>query len=222
MKVTANFVTIKEREEVFKQSLLSIYDQVDTINVYMNKYKTLPAWLSEFKKVNNVWAAGDNLLGDSGKFFFQNKGITLTCDDDIKYPDDYVVKTVSGLVRHGGVVSWAGKIVPKVGVKSFYKNCIPIHCRKSWFKDMTVHIPGSGVMAWHSDTIKFDIKDFKRRNMADIWVGATCKREGVKVTTLAHKEDWIKVFQVKRSIWKEHHNNDDYQTRIVNGVWNES
>ena len=52
--VTINIATIPERESLLINTIKSLYDQADRINIWLNNYKTIPLWLSDTKIKRNV------------------------------------------------------------------------------------------------------------------------------------------------------------------------
>jgi FkbM family methyltransferase len=67
--ITASMASIPERSKLLKSSIESILDQVDILNVYLNGYRTKPAFLSD-KKIRVVHSKEYGDLRDNGKFFF--------------------------------------------------------------------------------------------------------------------------------------------------------
>ena len=209
--VTINIATIPERESLLINTIKSLYDQADRINIWLNNYRSIPLWLSD-TKINHH--ATFNNVGDAGKFGFKAKGFIFSCDDDIIYPPDYVKKMMDRIDNN--IVTIHGKIF-RPPIKSFYHD--------SWNKyrldqelaeDQIIQIPGTGVMAYHSDTITFDRKDFKKKNMADIFVGIKAKQCNVSVICVKHKKDWVTLQHVDDSIWHRSHQSDYWQTKLIN------
>lgn len=207
--------SVKSREASLVKTLDSLKGV--TINLFLNNYDTLPDWLDKYP-VGQV-ELSDNRYGASGKFFFQSDGYNFTCDDDIIYPEDYFRRTIHHIEKYNrrAVVSYHGKRV-NGKVKSYYAYTQNFACRDTLENDVRVHIPGIGVMGWHSDTIKFDFAGFKRKNMVDIWAGKQCHEKGVKVYCVAHDAGYFGFTHHKESIWQANHKNDSYQTEVVNSV----
>jgi hypothetical protein len=84
---------------------------------------------------------------------------------------------------------------------------------------MWVQFGGTGVMAFHTDTIKFSIDEFKYPNMADIWVGLFAQRMKIPVLAIKHRKGWIREtpsFDRKKAIGSMLRENDSIQTRLIN------
>lgn len=218
--ITIGIASLPEREKFLRLTLNSLAHQNAEINIALNNYKEVPKWLHDYKEIGIIKKAEihDNSLGDAAKFLFQKGGYNLTCDDDIIYPGDYVRRIIHGIEKYKrkAIVSFHGKQVPKGKVKSFYSYTKNFHCRKTVRSDQQIHVPGTGLLGWHTDTIRFETSDFKIKNMADIWVGLKAQKKQVPVFVLAHTDKYFQVSQPKKTIWKEHHKNDRPQTDAIN------
>lgn len=207
---TANIATQPEREEQLIKTVESLYNQVDKINIFLNDYTKIPKWCLD-TKIRTRMSVN---IGDQGKFMFNEVGYYFTCDDDIIYPLDYVEVLKSKI--KGNIVTIHGKNF-KTPCKSYYHDAFDkIRCDSLLDADKQVQIPGTGVMAFHTDTIKFTPSDFKRKNMADIWVGIKAKRLEIPIICIAHKANWVQLQETESSIWHEHHEKDEYQTTLIN------
>lgn len=208
--VTANIATLPDREEQLIKTVESLYNQVDKINIFLNDYTKIPSWCLDSKIRTRI----AKNVGDTGKFMFNERGYYFSCDDDIIYPTNYV-KTLKAKIR-GNIVTIHGKNF-KIPTKSYYHDAFDkIRCDRELAEDTIVQIPGTGVMAYHTDTIQFNQKDFKVPNMADIWVGIKAKQLGIPILCIAHPVSWVRLQQTKSSIWEEHHEKDTYQTKLIN------
>ena len=232
-KVYAHLATIPERIEGLIKVLASLDHQVDGIYIGLSGKFTKQQILDInvlsdklFAKIQDRYCT----FGDALKMKMvcndpaeQLKGYHLICDDDIIYPDGYAEKMIEGIEKYQrkAVVSLHGRKVPSHKIESYYRHCHPTFpCRKKLNTDIHVQIPGTGVMAFHSDTIKWDWSIFSQhKNMADIWAGVQCKRDKVPVFVLEHEEGYIQVIEYPQTIWKQEKDNDTYQTEIVNKVW---
>lgn len=208
--ITANIATLPDREKQLIKTVESLYNQVDKINIYLNDYHKIPDWCLDSKIRTRMTPN----IGDQGKFMFSEKGYYFSCDDDLIYPPDYV-ETLKAKINDN-IVTIHGKnfLVP---TKSYYHGAMDkIRCDSKLTVDTKVQIPGTGVMAFHTDTIKFYFEDFKRPNMADIWVGIKAKQLGIPVICIAHPANWVQLQETKGSIWEAHHQKDEYQTSLIN------
>ena len=204
--ITANIATIPNRKDMLLMAYNSIVNQVDEI--YIN--------------------TGIDNMGDGEKFKYIHKqeGYIFTCDDDIIYPPDYVTEMIDHIERfkRSAIVTLHGRTFDKFPIASYYRG------RKQgyhWNKDQDFDVPvdsgGTGVMAWHSDTIKIDYKDIKHPNMGDVWMAVFARRAGIPIICVKHKADWLKYIgppedmENPKTIWSKHYNSDKIQTQIYNG-----
>lgn len=95
--ITANLATYPPRYETLIKVLEAISSQVDCINLVLNGYDSIPERVTSFNNVNAI--IPDHDTKDAGKFYFDvsNADYVLLIDDDILYPDDYVLKSIETL-----------------------------------------------------------------------------------------------------------------------------
>jgi hypothetical protein len=223
MKITATMATMPARIKSLKQAVGSIITQVDELWVYLNNFTSVPEFLinKKIKVSRSNEELGD--IGDAGKFYRceEIEGYHFTIDDDLIYPPDYVKIMVAEIERHQRkcIISCHGRVFKQEQIKSYYKEYKQaVSCLRQQNNNVTVHVGGTGVMAYYSGTIQLSIADFKAANMADIWMGIAAKNQGVKIIAIAHKLGWIKEGNYDRNftIYNFCHNNDKYQTEVVN------
>lgn len=93
--IVANLATYPARKEQLRQSLPVISAQVDRVNLVLNEYESVPAWLRDFDNVHPHLPDED--YKDVGKFVFNTPeaDAILLLDDDLNYPEDFVATTVA-------------------------------------------------------------------------------------------------------------------------------
>jgi len=213
--ITATMASIACRESAMLRVVASLSPQVDRVRVYLNDYYAAP--LCGLHNVEFVLHPfGD--LGDAGKFAFDVEGYHLSCDDDIVYPPNYAEMMVAAVERYDRqvVCSIHGARV-RTPIKSYYRGGRTVyHCRHDLLADTPAHILGTGVMAYHTDLVRFDGRAFGNGFMADIWVGLQLQERKIPAVCLAHWQGWLEVLNVPRTIAAEYRNRDSVQTRTVN------
>jgi len=221
--VTATMAAIPSRIDALKQVVASIINQVDSLEIYLNNLTYTPEFLThpKIKYYHSAEEIGD--LGDAGKFYraHEIKGYHLTIDDDLIYPKDYVKKCVEAVEMYGrkSLISFHGRKFIKKPAVSYYRSAeIKIGCLYSQPKDERIDVPGTGVMAYHTDTIQFAIKDFEASNMADIWAAKKAKALNVPIMAIKHKFGWIKHAEINKAdtIYANCNGNDGFQTEVLN------
>lgn len=223
-RVIISMATMPERVEVLKSTVNSLLPQCDELHIYLNNFTNIPEFLQDFKIICHLSNLCEGDLGDVGKFYgLQNKiGYLFSVDDDLIYPPDYVQKMITGIKKYNSPVTLHGKIFNTAPIKKYYsgasiKETFP--CLHAVKEDKEVQIAGSGVFAYHSNMINFDIKDFKHINMSDIYCSILCHKAGLKMFVLAHEKGYIKEqksVDVNNSIWAKQHRNDIIQTTVFN------
>jgi len=219
--IYANIATLPEREQYLKQVIESIYNQVDVLEVSLNNYKAVPDWAKEFSKATFTIRANEK--GDGEKFLnaeYQD-GYIFTIDDDLIYPPDYCRRMVEHVERYKRkvVVSLHGRTFNPRPIASYYKSRIKgYHWNNDQITDVRVHTAGTGVMCWHSDTIKIKYADIKAANMADIWMGLFTERLGIPLMCVNHRTGWLRYILPDniQTIYDVHYESDVLQTEIWN------
>lgn len=225
-KVTATMATMPARMNSLEETVASILPQVNELHIYLNDFTFIPGFLQheKIKLYKSQEYAGD--LGDAGKYFTadQIKGYHFTIDDDIIYPANYISIMIEAIEKYQrkAIITTHGRRFKQFPVKSYYHaDADSYRCDGQLVKDEKIHVGGSGVMAYHTDTIKFSISNFKVTNMADIWVAIKCQNEGIPIICIAHKRAWItisKKFDNNYSIYVLLNRQDFYQTELVNSI----
>lgn len=223
-KVYAGVASFGQREKSLKQTVNSIINQVDKLYVYLNDYNNIPEFLAnpKIKVYRSQDEVGD--LGDVGKFYYQFveklSGIFLTIDDDIIYNSNYVNIMVDSVLNNkNSIISLHGRSFAEFPISSYYKHkCSYYPCSKQNLQPVKVQFGGTGVMAFHSDTIKFDIDDFSHINMADIFVGIKANTLIIPIIIPDHYSpiSLSNLVDNDLTIYAFCHNNDKVQTDIVN------
>ena len=214
--ITAQIATLPERVDNLEKTVASLIDQVDQLFVALTGHKEVPSFLENNRKI--IFIVMDNKLGDGAKFYDSDtrEGYILTCDDDLVYPQGYARYMVEGIKKHGGIVTMLGKQYDTRPIASYGGGYTRIfNCLNSVRMDAEVDVGGTGVMGWHSDTIKIDPFSFPRKNMADIWVAKLAYEQGVPITVLAHPKGYFAHKTYPWRIWVKDRDNK-YQTEIMN------
>lgn len=194
MRRVVGIATVKGREESLKDTIRSLENQVDFINVY-----------------------DGNIEGDKVKFTGYEKGIHyFSCDDDLIYPPDYCDKMIECWERNGCIITCHGRnFIPPI--TNYHKNGIKFHCLHEVKEDVTVDCGGTGVMML-TGQLNFSLDDFKEKNMADVWIAKFAKQQNVPIVCMAHTEGWIKhsdKFDLRETIYERRKNNNEIETRLI-------
>lgn len=224
--VIFNMATMPPRVKALEDSIPSILPQCDILNVYLNDFDEVPTILKH-PKINAVLSKDALVdLGDVGKFFFcdtWSRGYIFTVDDKIIYPKDHAKKHIELIERskRKAVVSCHGRLL-KPNCSSYYNDAHAFYgCLGTTSVDTFVHELGTGVMAFHSSTIKANLDMFPTINMTDIWFSIELQKRGIPILVRKH-------FKGDYGISRKHNDDysihatfnkarkDEYQTKVIN------
>lgn len=211
-RIVIGIATIPERERFLESVIKSLYNQADEINVWLNKYQTIPKYLLNDPKIRPILL--DNSTGDAAKYFFVHEvyGYYITCDDDLLYPPDYVatlIKWINHIGKDKCIVGSHGhnfkKFVwqfnPEKDISHYY-----------YFNDLVsplpikTHIVGTGTAAFHTDALQLHYQDFAIPNKADEQMAVICKMQDVQPYVIPHKRWWIQDLDVAEetpALWRQ-------------------
>jgi hypothetical protein len=216
--ISFNIASIPDRVDLLINTVHSIIDQVDVVNICLNGYNYNP--FEDYDKINVIYS--DNKHGDAGKFMFMEHfdGYYFTGDDDIIYPETYIKDTIKALETYK-IVSYHGRTFLKYPIDNYYNDpAIRNRCLDAYDYTEPVHIAGTGVMAFHTKHFNFPFSIFKRKNMADIWVSCEAKRQGVQIWGLKHGKEYFSYQPPTTTIYDEKVWDCEYETKIVNDCFN--
>lgn len=209
-KIIISLASMNSRMENLKNTLNSITDQSDLINVYLNNYsdKNINYLFDNYKNVNffpSQDVYGD--LGDTAKFLFQNKkDYYLTCDDDIIYPKFYSKIILENIKKYNCIVGFHGSIISQN--EEYYSRKKKFHFNKELLNNIEVNILGTGVMGFDNSEYLFPFDIIKTKNMSDIYIAEYANNNNFKLICLSKKANWIKPQIVDESIYDSSIKND--------------
>jgi hypothetical protein len=91
--IVGNMATFPARNAGIREAVDRVYGQVDRLNLCLNEYHEVPAWMAAYAKLNPVIPETD--LKDVGKFMFpcDPNDTVFLLDDDLCYPSNYVSRS---------------------------------------------------------------------------------------------------------------------------------
>lgn len=212
--------SLPDREPTLEYVISSIHNQVDAIELALNGYEYIPEWISKYPKVTATLTTNEK--GDANKFLHIEKyhnHYYFSGDDDILYPPDYIETLKNEIDRTGGLVTLHGSRIYGT-VRSYYRDRkLQSHCLRDG-NETQVHVPGSGVSGFHTSKLKLKYSHFEAPNMADVFLGIQCHKQGVLCTAIAHLGGWVRSDFTSgcQTIFDTAHCSDEVQTRYVNSV----
>ncbi|MCH1884302.1 FkbM family methyltransferase [Agrococcus sp. ARC_14] len=177
------------REEALAQVLRILSPQADEVFVYLNNSEEVPP---ELHALHNVRYFTGPDLGDRGKFSFLDgfSGYYLTCDDDIAYARYHVSSIIDGIERYGrkAIVGWHGSLFTEEFEKFYESRSRKVlSFRFLRGKDTGVHLLGTGVCGFHTDTARPQFEEFVHPNMADAFLAIHAQSREIPMVVLAHQ-----------------------------------
>jgi hypothetical protein len=217
-KRIVGIASLPERIECLKDTIDSLYNQVDEIIVGLNNYKVIPDFLKK-EKIKSFLL--DNSLGDAAKFYkideYKNC-YYYACDDDIIYPNNFCEILEKKLEIYKGIIGLHGVVIKKP-VKSYYKDRIVYHGFSPLNKDVEVDLVATSSCLIDTSILKISLNDFQIPNMADIWLGDLAKKQNVKSIAISRGNNWLMYSPKMKDKWTiyDHYKKrkDTEQTKIV-------
>ena len=207
--IIASLATIKGREKQRAITVGSLYQQCDYVRVHAAPLEC-------------------GREDDARKFHLpmpdDMPAYILTCDDDFRYAPNYAEWMVQVLAERTAeygpcVISLMGRTL-RPPLASYYRdgqNYTKYDWRDPTAREGPVHLPGTGVMCYHTDTIRFTMDDFPEQNCADIMVGIKCNALNIPIIRVSPPcKNWLELLEVDNTIWERYVNDDAVQTKLIN------
>ena len=223
MTVTIGIATMPGRQSSLIDTIESLSGQYDRLRIYANGI-TNTSFLDAYDC--EVFTGDD--LGDAGKFYSVGrlkKGVYVTCDDDLIYPDDFVDRLLDGLETYQGAVVGFHGWDAKPSARSYHRDrALNYHFRQTIPEAHYCHVIGSGCTAFEIGTLAISLSDFERPNMADLWLSKAANEQGIPRVVLPHERDWIRpspAVAMESTIWGKMSRDlakERFQTEMLNSI----
>lgn len=233
--IIANMATIPTRVAALRDCVASLLPQVDGLHISLNGvWDNIPDFLNNAKITlyisADIWGV-DNDPGDVAKFYnvrFQ-KGYIFTVDDKFIYPTDYtqyLIKAIEDKNREAVVSLHGRNFHTNRKMTSYYYDSKDFFgCLNDVDITQYVHELGTGMMAWHSDTVKWPSKIttvFPRRNMTDVYASVFFNENSIPRVIVAHNQGYIRISPKHNdkafSISMNTSSRDQIVTEVVNSI----
>lgn len=198
-KVIALMVTIPSRKNVVKQSIDSIYKQVDEIRIIFNDFEKTPEWICSYSKIQGIVICPDLFAANAVWTWNKFLGYVFMIDDDIIYPHDYVsgmTKRIEYYKRRVVVCVHARKRKRKRKFNDYKKDLRIVHFESPCHHDIRVDIAGVGTSAFHSDLIRPKITNFPDKYFRDIRFAVLMAKHNIPIISIKRKAKWLKSLKV--------------------------
>lgn len=194
--VTVTIASIPVREEGLAVVVASLLPQCDRMYICLNDYAYVPRFCAD-PKIETLHLVGKTAISDHGKFYWNDRitGYHFTADDDILYPADYVQHTVY-MIEHyqrRAVVGYHGTnlLLRQGRLLTGNKTSIKrLRFGDTLLADRQVYTLGTGVMAYHTQTMRYPYKELQRGG-TDEQIALHCQFRNIPMVCLAHKEGWL-------------------------------
>jgi GT2 family glycosyltransferase len=208
--VCASLATVPERLDSLERAASSLIPQVDRLHIFLNGHDEVPAELSQEPCVRFRRSQVEGDLGDVGKFSAAfdpplegTSGYIFTCDDDLEYPSDYVIRMCAAVERYDrkAVVGVHGvTFKDKLGTTYQLSRQEVYRFGDSLESDHAVHWLGTGCLAYHRSALDVHRDDFELNNCADAWFACLCQRKRVPRMVVRHPAGWLRQLPVPSSL----------------------
>jgi hypothetical protein len=212
-----------DREVGLLDTIKCLSHQVTHIYVWLNGYDHLP--ITDCKNV--TFHLSPENIGDVGKIkileFIKDEHFYLfLVDDDILYPNDYVLKNIE-VYKENTVQSSHGKIFPSFPISSYnFGDVSGYYFGNELRENRILHGVGTGVTMMSSDIAReIPYEEFSsQKNMLDTWLSAWCMTNDIPMYSVPHPAHWLipnnKIDQTN-SLWEtEKYSRDRVLTSIYN------
>lgn len=232
--ISIHISTMLSRKEGLDDTLRSLLSNTvipNKIHIYLNDYKDVSDFIKQkhSEGVVILYFAPKGDLKDTGRLYTSEgeTGYIFLCDDDLIYPADYIETMINQIeFNQRNVIITAHGSRLRFPVKNYYDDRIVFKCLNHVPKSEWVHVPGSGVSAWHSSTFSIDIektKDIIGVNcFSDLWIAIQAQFSEVAILCIGHPAKWIT--QTEQSLKDDtdgisyNFKYDNHQPSVVNKI----
>lgn len=190
-KITAILTTIPSRERMLPDVTNSILDQVDVLKIIFNGYTKIPTSVNK-KKIASYLNSSNENAHDTVWSHVVDEGYYFIVDDDIIYPQNYVrsmVKEIEKLNRSVVVVVHGANV--KFPTEDYKKSRSVIHFKNELKRSSFVDMGGCGTLAFHTQTIRPQLKDFPFPFCRDLWFSILAHKQNVPILCISRPSSWL-------------------------------
>lgn len=227
-KKVAYMATFPLRRDVVLKAIESLINQVDAVVIWANGYSAEESetLAKQFGKELHVFCGDGIDLGCTGKFAFCEswQGYVFTVDDDFVYPEDYVEKLIEAIEVYDrkAIVSLHGRSVIPPVLNYYTDKGDFFRCTKEVPMDEKIDLIGTGVMAFHTETLKTPLSGrdvFSYTNMSDILFSIEMKKREIPMYVMKHAGGWLKALPQKVTIGARTKKDCRLETALINQNW---
>jgi hypothetical protein len=214
--------TMPSRAHTIGTVLASILPQLDRLFIFFDKYGEVPEPFASHPKIVALTPARYGELAGAGKFL----GIQLHADpclyfgfdDDILYPPDYVEVLIRALYRHRlqAAVGFHAALM-KPPYRSYVHDRTILHFNEPCVVDSHADMLGTGTMAFHTGTFRFDPKSWSVTNMCDLMVAIEAAKQSVPRISIRRPAEYLLALEQVQSdsVYARLKDDDSRQSEIM-------
>ncbi|HEH9711660.1 TPA: glycosyltransferase family 2 protein [Pasteurella multocida] len=232
--VYINICSIPSRIKQLQYTIGVLKNQCDHFHIYLDGYPEVPDFIKKLgNKATVINCQNKNeSIRDNGKFILLEKlikenkdGYYITCDDDIRYPADYINTMIKKINKYNdkAAIGLHGVIFPSRVNKYFSSDRIVYNFQKPLENDTAVNILGTGTVAFRVSIFnKFSLSDFEHPGMVDIYFSILCKKNNILQVCISRPSNWLTEDNKNtETLFHEFQNNDEIQSKLIisNNPW---
>lgn len=220
LPLVAGMATMPSRRETAPRALASILPQVDRLWLFLDRFAEVPAY-AEHERIRILRSQDLGDLRANGKFaallFEDEPAVFVGVDDDIAYPRDYCATLARALARRPGSVVGVHAAVLPPSPASYAADLEVLHRRSGQARLAGVDLLGSDSLAFRTDTLRFDVREWADVNMVDLSFALEARRRGVPLVMLPRPAHWLHALDENQddSIWMGVLRDDSRQTELA-------
>ncbi len=212
--------TFPAREKTLTTVLDQLSPQMDMIYIYLNEYKYIPSCLEAYENVHPV--LGIDSYGDlnaNGKMIYleyeKNDCYVFTLDDDILFPDDYVVKMVQTIkdMNNKVAVTVHGSIIPDDS-SWYYERSDVFGVKRKLELHTAINLVGSGTFAYYNKTIPLEFEKFINNVYVDLHLSLEALKNNIPLLAIKRESGWIQFIKYD-GLWEQFKSELTHHTRIL-------
>jgi len=191
-QITVGMASIQCRMQGMINTINALLSSCDNFDVYLNDYPR-GFWIPEFDNEKiTVYQMTD--LGARGKFYaaYRTPGYYFTVDDDLNYPPDYIYTLTQAIEKYERqvVVGVHGTLFTEMHDTIQPRQRVLFSHAVHQAHDIPVHTLGTGVMAYHSDTMVVDYRTLEPGKIDDqvAWLG---QEQRIPMMSVIHPDNWV-------------------------------
>lgn len=218
--VVAGMATMPSRRQDLRLAIGSILKQVDRLYLFLDRFE-----MDVDIRHPKIVAMRSQDFGDlraNGKFLglsmCNGPSWYLTVDDDIRYPDDYVQRMIAQLeaLSRKTVLGVHGSRL-KPPVRSYRSDREQLHRAMLRTRHEPVDVVGTDSALFHTDILKFDVRDWSDVNMVDLNFAIECAKRGIGRKLATRRRYWVEALSENQpdSIYAGLKKDDSRQTALA-------